>query len=76
MGIGRGRTREPEYVFDLAADPGELRNLAGSRALEVAWLRARLAAWIERGRLDEAGGEPAELDEATRERLRALGYLD
>ncbi len=76
MGVGGGRTNEPEYLFDLAEDPGETRNLAGTPLLELDWLRSRLDAWIERGRLEESGGEPAELDEETRERLRALGYLD
>jgi hypothetical protein len=39
-------TRDAEYVFDLRQAPGERRNLAGTRMVEVDWLRARLAAWI------------------------------
>ena len=42
-------SRDPEYVFDLARDPDESRNLAGTRALQIDWLRARLEAWIEQG---------------------------
>ncbi len=42
----------------------------------MAWLRARLGAWIERGKLLEAGGEPVEMDDEARARLEALGYLD
>jgi len=42
-------SRDAEYVFDLARDPAENRNLAGSRAVEVDWLRARLETWIARG---------------------------
>ncbi len=76
MGTGRGRGHDFEYVFDLAADPGEHRNLAGTDSVEVAWLRSRLAAWLERARLLEAGGAPVELDEESRDHLRALGYLD
>ncbi len=75
MGEGLGRSRDVEYVFDLENDPEEMNNLAGGAPLEVAWLRSRLLAWIERGKLLEAGHEEAEIDEETRERLRALGYL-
>ena len=30
-------------------DPGESNSLAGLGGLEADWLRARLAAWVERG---------------------------
>ena len=75
MGGGWGRSRDPEYVFDLVRDPGETVNLAGTSAFEVAWLRSRLLAWAERGRTAE---EPEETpaDRETRERLRALGYVN
>lgn len=76
MGEGRGRSRDPEYVFDLLADPGETDNLAGTGAFEVAWLRSRLLAWVERGKRAGEDGEPAPVDEETRRRLRALGYLN
>jgi arylsulfatase A-like enzyme len=76
MGGGWGRSRDPEYVFDLVRDPGETVNRAGSGAFEAAWLRSRLLAWAERGRA--AAEEPAEApaDRETRERLRALGYAN
>jgi arylsulfatase A-like enzyme len=77
MGDGPGRAFEPELVFDLEHDPGEQINLAGEPILEVAWLRSRMMAWIERGRRDDSGeGEPEEIDAATRAELEALGYLD
>ncbi len=76
MGEGRGRSRDPEYLFDLVADPGETRNLAGQASLEAAWLRSRLVAWVERWKLAEAGAEEPEPDEETRRRLQALGYLE
>lgn len=41
-------SRDAEYVFDLQQDPAEIRNLAGARAIEIDWLRARLEAWIQR----------------------------
>ena len=58
-------------------DPGESNNLAGLGGLEADWLSARLAAWVERGKLEEVGGDAEEqVDEETLERLRALGYVD
>jgi arylsulfatase A-like enzyme len=75
MGEGVGRTRDVEYVFDLETDPEEMLNLAGAAPLEAAWLRSRLFAWIERGKLLEVEGEEAELDDELRQQLEALGYL-
>ena len=78
MGEGRGRTRDPEYFFDLTRDPGEHHNQVGSPSLEQALLRARLLAWIEKSRAIEEGTteDGGELDEETRKHLEALGYLD
>ncbi len=76
MGEGRGRGRDPEYLFDLSADPEERTNRAGLMSLEVEWMRSRLRAWIERGKYLEMDEEEPVLDEETRERLRALGYLE
>jgi arylsulfatase A-like enzyme len=75
MGEGIGRSRDPEYVFDLQRDPRETVNLAGSADLEAAWLRSRLLAWAEQGRAGE-DVEPAPVDPETLERLRALGYAN
>lgn len=73
QGEGIGRSRDPEYAFDLVADPGETVNRVGSASLEAAWLRQRLLAWV---RSDSAAGEiDAPIDEETRRRLQALGYL-
>jgi arylsulfatase A-like enzyme len=71
----RGET----FLFDLAADAAERDDLASSRPADLARLRRELATWIERLRLPsiEAAGDalPAvEVDAATKERLKALGY--
>ncbi len=71
MGLGAGRSRDPEYVFDLVDDPRESRNLAGTTALEVAWLRARLNAWIESGGVRGAGEAPDQPDRERRVRPAA-----
>jgi hypothetical protein len=75
MGEGLGRSRDPEYLFDLAADPGETVNLAGGGDLEAAWLRSRLLAWVQRHLEPEPETEPPPDDAATLRHLRALGYL-
>ena len=75
LGHGPGRSRDPEYVFDLRADPLERRNLAGLAVPEVLWLRARLLAWAAGAEADE-GDAAATVDAETRARLRALGYVD
>jgi arylsulfatase A-like enzyme len=74
MGDGSGRTRDPEYLFDLEKDPGERVNLAGESSLEVAWLRSRLLAWIQRYHSEEPVHKPQPVDAETERRLRALGY--
>jgi len=76
QGNGPGRTHEAEYVFDLVADPGETVNLAGVPNLETDWLRSRLRAWVELGRLLQPGSEEAEINKAMEANLKALGYLN
>jgi hypothetical protein len=74
MGVGLGRSRDAEYVFDLRDDPGERRNLAGLDAPEVLWLRARLLRWA--AGMERDAGEGAEDDAEQKAALRALGYAD
>jgi arylsulfatase A-like enzyme len=77
QGDGAGRSRDPEYLFDLEKDPRETTNLAGQGDLATAWLRSRLLAWIEHNRQDEE--EPASsqaVDPETLNKLRALGYVN
>jgi arylsulfatase A-like enzyme len=62
-----------EELFDLSADPGELRNVAGREAAAVAALRRLLD-----DRLSAAppAHQPAALSEETQRALRALGYAE
>jgi arylsulfatase A-like enzyme len=76
MGEGLGRSHDPEYLFDLEKDPGETVNLAGNGGFEAAWLRSRLLAWAGRGRTNPEGPEESPVDRETRERLKALGYVN
>lgn len=75
MGEGIGRSRDPEYLFDLSRDPREMVNLAGGGGLEAAWLRSRLLAWAERGRSEEEA-EQTPADPEALKRLKALGYAN
>jgi len=70
------------FFYDLGSDPGETRDLSAERPDEVLAMRARMAQVQEEIGLPaldapiDAAGDTPELDEATRERLRALGYAD
>jgi arylsulfatase A-like enzyme len=70
------------FFYDLASDPSETRDLAAERSADVSAMHARLAKLeqeIGLPALDAPlgeGGAPPELDAATRENLRALGYAD
>jgi arylsulfatase A-like enzyme len=75
MGNNRGRTDEAEYVFHIAADPGEQANHVGGEDLEVEWLRSRLNEWWATWEGRQANVVEGELDPATRRRLEELGYL-
>jgi arylsulfatase A-like enzyme len=69
-------------LYDLEADPTETRDLAAERPDQLAALDARLDAARAQLGLSPlaqvgAAGEPApELDAATQERLRQLGYVE
>lgn len=70
----------PDELYDLAADPGERRNLASERPAELQSLLAAAGAWRERARAARAALPPLSkdgrpLDKATQEKLQAAGYL-
>ena len=65
------RAPQPE-LYNLAEDPGELRNLAGSERERVATMEARLAAILQ---AEGQAAAPLVMDEESREKLRSLGYL-
>jgi len=76
QGEGIGRSHDPEFLFDLAADPCETVNRAGHGDLTAAWARSRLLAWIESERGKEEGKKEEPVDPETLSRLRALGYVN
>jgi arylsulfatase A-like enzyme len=65
-------------VYDLATDPGERRDLAGSPkvAAVVERGRRRIAEWTARCSADSTLDNQLRLDPESLEKLRALGYVD
>jgi hypothetical protein len=76
--VGRPMSPRPPFaqLYDLGKDPGESRNLVGSRPD----LADRYERWLMdrfRGRsVDELAAPTDDLPEALRERLRSLGYVE
>lgn len=63
-------------LFEVASDPGETTDLAPSRPGQVRQLERLLARITDEFSAEErSGAEPQTLDEETRARLAALGYL-
>lgn len=60
-----------EELYDIASDPEELKNLAEEQPRVLEEFRARLQGYVT----DPVEGARRELDEASKERLRNLGYL-
>jgi arylsulfatase A-like enzyme len=60
-------------LYDLAADPLEMHNLAAAKPEEVRRLRRDLVAWMRKA---VSMGDEEEGDAETERALRALGYLN
>jgi arylsulfatase A-like enzyme len=71
LDIGSGAVR----IFDFTRDPGEVRNLAPSGAKPSPDLLTWLAT-VREGLRAASDIPPATLDAESRDRLRALGYVD
>jgi arylsulfatase A-like enzyme len=63
-------------LFDLVADPDETVDLAERRPEQAQSMRARLDDYLARLPAPSEGGEPRQVDAATEEALRGLGYLE
>lgn len=68
---------KPE-LFDTLRDPGETVDLAAQHPERVEMLLARLAKWRQEALASLPGdqGEIPPMDEETRDKLRALGYIN
>ena len=63
-------------LFDMAKDPGEQANLAQSSASRVEELRAALGRKEVEARAHAGAATQANIDDVTRDRLKALGYME
>ena len=69
----RGRELE---LYDLAADPGETRNLADERPEVAGPLKEQLWRWIADGGAAAPAPEGVKADRQAEEQLRSLGYIN
>jgi arylsulfatase A-like enzyme len=60
-----------EELYDLSSDPSEINNIVTEAPDRASSFRAELEAW-DHGEADA----PMDIDEATREKLKALGYIN
>lgn len=67
--------RTTEELFDRAADPRETRDVGRENPAELARMRALADSWRQSMVAPGEKGR-AELDDETRERLRAMGYVE
>ena len=66
----------PIELYDMRRDPGETKNLAAEQPDRVAELKAQLEGLKLFSARSAVSGETGELDAATEEKLRALGYIE
>ncbi len=66
-----------EMFFDLQADPGEERNLAGEAPGIESMLREEMAGWLAEMEASPSPGqkEKGTIDRELEEKLRAMGYM-
>ncbi len=71
---------ETMELYDLRHDPAEQHDVAGEHAAVVARLTSFAAEWlrgcVRQGAIRGAADDPRELDDAVRDRLRSLGYVE
>jgi len=68
-----------EELYDLSVDADERTDLAASRPVLAAWFQQELRRWLRAQEAKAGTGAasvPSQLDEATRQNLKDLGYID
>jgi len=73
---GNPRGLDEIAVYDVAGDPQETRNVRDEQAGRLQELQAALGRNVVEARSQQGQGEETEIDSVTRDRLKALGYLD
>jgi arylsulfatase A-like enzyme len=73
---GNPRGLKETELYDVATDPGEQKDLASTDPVLVETMRAALGKAYLVAQAHKGAGGQVDVDAATKERLRALGYLD
>ena len=73
---GNPRGLQPEELYDVAKDPGEQKSLVASEPVVLEEMRAALGRSYLEARAHAGAGAQTDVDSVTKDRLRALGYLD
>jgi len=73
---GNPRGLAPQELYDIAQDRGETKNLATEKATEREEMRALLGRAIIAAKEHAGKGAQTDVDSATKERLKALGYAE
>jgi len=66
----------PEQLFKIDSDPGEREDLAGRNREVASELAAKTETFKQEAKAEAVEGAGASVDAATKERLRALGYVN
>ena len=73
---GNPRGLQPEELYDIKTDPGEQKSLVASEPTVLEEMRAALGRSYLQARSHAGAGAQTDVDSVTKDRLRALGYLD
>ncbi len=73
---GNPRGLETQELYDLRLDAGEQDNLAASETSQAAALQTVSKMEVAAAKGEAVAAEETEMDAATEERLRALGYME
>ena len=73
---GNPRGLQPEELYDVKTDPGEQRSLVAKEPVLLEEMRAALGRSYLEARAHAGAGAQTDVDSVTKDRLRALGYLD
>jgi arylsulfatase A-like enzyme len=65
-----------QELYNLSRDPQERKNLVTVEIARTGYLRQRLKMSLDPSKKEVVKTETVELDEAAKENLKALGYLD
>lgn len=80
MGYGIGKSDTVDWLFNMKKDVRERQNKAAESVEFTGKLRGEALSWLkhEKKKKSESGEEPLQIgmDEATKEQLRTLGYVD